>query len=224
MTKRFLIFLGIIGMILGVSALLSGLFYLIFCEIKTEAIFLIITAVTIFWYTYETYNMRKQSAKNQNLMFMSELIKAYDSIREANGLKDIYLGDPRKFMDKDIFPNCTKVSNFLDGIGQIVYHLSDEERVIALERWAEVYIRLWIRLKDFVIEKRKLSIKRDYPYFEWLASKSLEFHDERFPDLDINFYNHDGTKYYVSEPELIKNNRSKFRNSTAVEAEFIKPK
>jgi hypothetical protein len=189
--------------------------------ISAGDIVLVVTAGAVFLYTYETYNIRKQSAKNQNLIFMSELIKAYDSMR--NHLEDIYTGDPKTFMKKNNFSKCTNVSNFLDGIGQIVYHLSKEERVIALERWEAVYIRLWIRLKDFVIEKRQLSIKRDYPYFEWLASKSLEFHDERFPDLDINFYNHDGNKYYVSEPDLIKDNRSKFRKSSDVEAELIRP-
>jgi hypothetical protein len=98
--------------------------------------------------------------------------------------------------------------------------------VIALERWAEIYIRLWIRLRDFVHSKRELSIKRDYPYFEWLACRGLEFHDERFPDMDMNFYKFNllKEKREVIEMNLIANNRCKFRSSRAVVVDLIRSK
>lgn len=210
--------------LLAISAFLSGLVYLIYGEIKSEIIFLIITAVTVFWYTYETYKLRWQSGMNQNLTFMSELIRYYDAMREKNSLKEIYIGDPKTFMSEKNLPVCTEVANFLDGVGQIIYHLSEEQRTIALERWAEVYIRSWIRLKDFVEQKRELSIKRDYPYFEWLACRSLEFHDESFYDMDINFYKYNPLreKHVAFEINLINNNRHKFRKPRDVEVEFIR--
>jgi integrase len=36
-----------------------------------------------------------------------------------------------------------------------------------------------------VYVKRKFSIKRDYPYFERLENRGLEFHEERFSDMKL---------------------------------------
>jgi len=192
-------------------------------KVSSNDIVLIATAGAILFYAFDTNRIRKQSALNQNLQFMSELIKSYDSMRQE--FLDIYLGDPRLFMTRD-FAKCAKMSNFVDGVGQIIFHLSETEQNIALERWAEIYIRLWIRLKDFVYGKRWLSITRDYCYFEWLACRSLEFHDERFRDMDIHFYKYKllKEKYETTDINLIDNNRDKFRNSRKVVAELIRPK
>ena len=195
-------------------------------KVSTTDIILIVTGIAVFRYTSETNKIRKQSALNQNLIFMSELIKSYNSMRDK--FPGIYLGDPTLFMTRD-FNKCAEMSNFLDGVGQIIFHLSETQQDIALqnialERWAEIYIRFWIRLRDFVHEKRDLSIKRDYPYFEWLACRSLEFHDERFRDMDINFYKYNllREKYVVSEINVIDNNRHRFRKSRQVVVDLIR--
>lgn len=56
-----------LGVILGISIVLSSLLYLIFGEIKMETIILIVTAVTVFWYAFETQEMRKEMV-NQTMI------------------------------------------------------------------------------------------------------------------------------------------------------------
>jgi len=81
----------------------------------------------------------------------------------------------------------------------------------------------WIRLKDFVKDKRKYSIGRDYAFFEWLASKSIEFHDEKFKTFENHFYKYETTGFDYLERDLIKTYRWEFSSAKDIEAAFINP-
>jgi len=56
--------------IVGISTVLSSLVYLIFCEIKIETIVLIVTTVTVFWYAFETQQMRKEMVDQKEISTM----------------------------------------------------------------------------------------------------------------------------------------------------------
>jgi hypothetical protein len=158
------------------------------------------------------------SRMNQNFKFFMDLTLKFDEIGKARS--NVLVG-------KDNFEDRTKLCFYLDTIGHLTYRLikQDERQMeMALEHWAENYIRYWIRLEEFVNEKRKNSIGRDYCYFEWLAYRSFEFHKCRFPSLNIKFYKVNEIGYFETiegQDDLISKYDRKFGPSDLVERKFI---
>lgn len=88
MKKRLIIF---VLAVLAISAFLSGLVYLKYCEIKPEIAFLIITAVTVFWYTFETHEMRREIVSQNQIQIMPILI--FERIKDTKEFMLTNLGN-----------------------------------------------------------------------------------------------------------------------------------
>lgn len=144
-----------------------------------QTIILGITAIVIYQYTHQMTTQTNLLRTSQNLKTLSDLIAYFDKYRDVR----------QKVFKKEklLLSEATKLCNSLDSVGHITYRLPREERKVAIEQWAETYIRCWIRLKLFVEDKRACSIGRDYAFFEWLASESLRFQKENFPG-PMHFY------------------------------------
>jgi hypothetical protein len=160
----------------------------------SDAIFAI-TALTILGGTYFAWRQLKQSRTGQSLKTLSDLNQIYSE----PGITEIRA---RIFQKKQVyFSEFTKFSNFLDGVGHMVFHLPDDDQKIALEQWAETFVRCWIRMGELVYQKRPISIGRDYVYFEWLASKSRELMKETIGGngIKISFYEFTNLGYKTLE-------------------------
>lgn len=213
--------------LLPTSLVLSVVFGLlwVFGVINTQIFMLVFqtiilgaTAIIIYQYTHEMTIQNELSRMNQNFKFFMDLTLKFDEIGKARS--NVLVG-------KDNFEDRTKLCFYLDTIGHLTYRLikQDERQMeMALEHWAENYIRYWIRLEEFVNEKRKNSIGRDYCYFEWLAYRSFEFHKYRFPSLNIKFYKVNEIGYFETiegQDDLISKYDRKFGPSDLVERKFI---
>lgn len=172
-----------------------GLFFIkkYFCNIQSSDILLIATALIIYFYTVATFGQLKQLRLSHNLQTLTNLMPYY------NQLRDIRAKVFRKRGESVEFKDCTELSNLLDELGHITYSLPNETQKIAIEQWMETYIRCWIRLKDFVQRKRDYSIGRDYIFFEWLASKSLEILKSMYPYCHIKFYDYEEKGFVTKE-------------------------
>lgn len=145
-----------------------------------------------------------QLRKSQNLKTLVDLINIYN----GNEFNDIRA---RLFRNEEIcFSEGFRLCNLLDEIGHITYELPKKDQKIAIEQWAETFIRCWIRLSELVKAKRPRSIGRDYAYFEWLASKSNVFHENNFQNNNIKFYN---DKLEVTESYILDKNGLQWANS-----------
>jgi hypothetical protein len=171
--------------------------------------------------------------RDQNLKTISNLIELYNKFRDVR----IKIFEDQEVRESDKSGLC----NFLDEAGYVTYQLPARDQNIAIGLWAETYMRCWIKLRSFVLDKRPNSIIRDYAYFEWLASKGFEFHRRKFPKHQIHFfeYNHYREKYeslkgYEHEKDgkglcLIgignkgQKDNVEFRKSETIEWEFLTP-
>lgn len=196
-----------------------------FCLIKSQifilaiqTIILGVTAIIIYQYTSEMKRQNELSRMNQNFKFLMDLAIKFDEIGEARS--NVLVG-------KDNFEDRTKLCFYLDTIGHLIYQLIKQDKKqmdVALGHFAENYIRYWIRLEEFVNEKRKHSVGRDYCHFEWLAYRSFKFHKDRFPSLKIKFYKVTETGYFQTikgEDDLISEYDKKFGSADQVERNFI---
>lgn len=220
-----------------VTALFSGLIYLVCCEIRPETIFLIATAVTVFWYTLETNILRnlteetlKQvacqtqlSRRAQNLTTLSKLISDYNTLR--NTREKILKGDRIKLS------KFTSLCSSLDQIGMFIYHLPSTEQILLIDQWIETFVKCWTKLKISVDKKRKYNIGRDYAYFEWLANKSFEHYKEVFyPRFKIRSYKCEDIEFdplkadfpiSITEEDLIKKHEKDFIGSKEVQRRYL---
>ncbi len=179
---------------------------------------------------YFALRQLNQLRKNQNYNTISNLIELYNRFRKVR--INIFRNEQVDESDK------SRLCNFLDEVGYVTYQLPTKDRNIAIGLWAETYIRCWIKLRDFVSDKRPQSIIRDYAYFEWLASKGYEFHRDNFRNNPIKFFeynkyrdtfeslesykhNKDGDGLCLTEPPD-KKEKIIFRDSNRIVEEFIR--
>jgi hypothetical protein len=138
------------------------------------------TALVILAYTVVTWLTFRQIRTSQNLNTLASLTTYYDRMRAVRS---------KIFKNREVTESdATALSNFLDGFGHITIRLHHDDQDIVIERWAETFVRCWIRLSRFVYDKRPHSIGRDYCFFEWLASKGFDFHTKYFSGQNILFF------------------------------------
>jgi heme/copper-type cytochrome/quinol oxidase subunit 2 len=150
-------------------------------EITIQDFIYALTGIIILFYTIITWQTLSQLRRSQSLNTLSDLTHYYNQISRAR--INIFTKQDINVIEEVAESDLTKFSNFLDGFGHITYRLPFEDQNIVIERWAETFIRSWIRLSKFIEMKRPDSIIRDYPFFQWLASKSFEFHRKNYQDL-----------------------------------------
>jgi hypothetical protein len=226
MNKKNLLFIIIGGLLLFV------LLKIMYCVIDQQSIILIIqtiilgiTGLIVYKYTFEMSEQTKLSRKNMTLNTLIKLTDYYNQFGDVRG--KLFRNEKMKLSD------CTRLCNFLDEVGHIVYELPKEDQEIAVAQWNENIIRCWIKLKNFVVKKRDFSIGRDYAYFEWLANKSWEDYKQKFSDkFKMHFYKFgdeeinptkDEIKFEYFETDLLVKYREIFSSSLNIEKEFIKP-
>jgi len=201
-------------------------------EINIQDFVFGLTGVIVYIYTLFTARTFYQLRRSQNLSTLSNLTQYYNEISRAR--VNIFKKGPVKGLKDIEESDLTELSNFLDGFGHIAYHLPPEDQDIVIERWAETFIRSWIRLQTFIYQKREKSIGRDYPFFEWLASKSFEYHRDNFEGRSIKFYRYRNGEFKFFEiweqredgfyPKAVSESPVLFKKSDEVEEEHIKKK
>jgi hypothetical protein len=199
-------------------------------EINIQDFVFGLTGVIVYIYTLFTARTFYQLRRSQNLSTLSNLTQYYNEISRARG--NIF--KPLKGVLDTEISDLTELSNFLDGLGHIVYRIPPEDQNMVIERWAETFIRSWIRLQRFIYQKREKSIGRDYPFFEWLASKSFEYYHYNFEGRSIKFYRYREGEFNFSEiweqredgfyPKAVSESPVLFKKSDEVEEEHIKKK
>jgi hypothetical protein len=149
-----------------------------------------ITALIVLGYTFYTWKTVVELRTSQNLNTLGNLTRYYDDIRDVRS---------KIFRNSGVTnEERTRLCNFLDGFGHITYKLAERDQDMVIGRWSETLIRSWIRLGKFVEKKRKKSIGRDYCFFEWLASKSFDYHKNNFSSQKIHFYEFQGEEDFDS--------------------------